>query len=153
MQGSTIIDIFLQSGGWGWLIAGLVLMGLELLAPGIFLIWIGLAALLTGAVVGLAGIGWQTAALVFAAFSVAGVFAGRRLTRRPADEPDPAIGLNARDRNLVGRIVRLEHAIASGQGQTRIDDSLWRVSGADLPAGTSVRIVGIEGTVLSVEKA
>ena len=40
-------------GPWGWVILGLVLIGGEVLAPGIFLLWLGLAALLTGAVVGL----------------------------------------------------------------------------------------------------
>ncbi len=147
-----MMGAFFQLGGWAWLIAGLVLMGLELLAPGVFLIWIGLAALLTGAAVGLTGMGWQAAALVFAALAVLAVVIGRSLTRRARDEPDPAMDLNARDRNLVGRVVRLERAIAGGLGQVRIDDSLWRVSGEDMPSGSSVRITRVEGTMLWVEK-
>ncbi|MGL4976323.1 MAG: NfeD family protein, partial [Bosea sp. (in: a-proteobacteria)] len=94
-----MIDSFFQLGGWAWLIAGLVLMGLELLLPGVFLIWIGLAALVTGAIVGLTGISWQLAALIFAALSLFSVFLGRKLTQKPADERNPAQGLNARDRN------------------------------------------------------
>jgi membrane protein implicated in regulation of membrane protease activity len=148
-----MIDSFFQLGGWAWLIAGLVLMGLELLLPGVFLIWIGLAALVTGAIVGLTGISWQIAALIFAALALPSVFIGQKLMQKPADELDPAQGLNARDRNLIGRVLRLERPIADGQGQVRIDDSLWRVAGEDLPSGTSVKVVRVEGTVLWVEKA
>ncbi|MGL4975110.1 MAG: NfeD family protein, partial [Bosea sp. (in: a-proteobacteria)] len=74
-------------------------------------------------------------------------------TQKPADERNPAQGLNARDRNLIGRVVRLERPIADGQGQVRIDDSLWRVTGEDLPSGMSVKVIRVEGTMLWVEKA
>ena len=60
----------LQSlGPWSWVVLGLVLMGLELLAPGVFLIWLGLAAVLTGLLDAALGLSWQTAWLVFAALA------------------------------------------------------------------------------------
>lgn len=140
-------------GPWAWVILGLVLIGGEVLAPGIFLLWLGLAALLTGAVVGLVDLGWQAAALVFAGFSLVAVFAGRLLTRRKDEEPDPATGLNDRGRRLIGRVFRLEATMTGGEGRIRIDDSSWRVTGPELLAGSEVRVVRVDGATLVVEKA
>jgi membrane protein implicated in regulation of membrane protease activity len=143
----------LPFGPWGWVILGLVLIGGEVLAPGIFLLWLGLAALLTGAVVGLVDFGWQTAALVFAGLSLVAVFAGRLLTRRKEEEPDAATGLNDRGRRLIGRVFRLEATMTGGEGRIRIDDSSWRVTGPELLAGSEVRVVRVDGATLVVEKA
>ncbi|MBA4270857.1 MAG: NfeD family protein [Bosea sp. (in: a-proteobacteria)] len=140
-------------GPWGWVILGLVLIGGEVLAPGIFLLWLGLAALLTGAVVGLVDLGWQAAALVFAGLSLVAVFTGRLLTRRKDEEPDAATGLNDRGRRLIGRVFRLEATMTGGEGRIRVDDSSWRVTGPELLAGSEVRVVRVDGATLVVEKA
>ncbi|AOG07828.1 MULTISPECIES: NfeD family protein [unclassified Bosea (in: a-proteobacteria)] len=140
-------------GPWGWVILGLVLIGGEVLAPGIFLLWLGLAALLTGAVVGLVDLGWQAAALIFAGLSLVAVFTGRLLTRRKDEEPDAATGLNDRGRRLIGRVFRLEATMTGGEGRIRVDDSSWRVTGPELLAGSEVRVVRVDGATLVVEKA
>ncbi|WP_439498009.1 NfeD family protein [Bosea sp. (in: a-proteobacteria)] len=144
---------FASLGGWGWVVIGLVLIGSELMAPGIFLIWLGLAALLTGLVVGLFDLGWQAAALVFAALAIASVIAGRLLTRRRTDEPDLAQGLNDRGRQLIGKVYRLEATMTGGEGRIRVGDSSWRITGPELLAGTEVKVVRVEGATLVVEKA
>lgn len=148
-----MLDWFPNLGGWSWAILGLVLVGGEMLAPGIFLIWLGLAALLTGALVGLFGIGWQAAMLVFAIFAGASVLAGRFLTRRKGEEPDAATGLNDRGRQLIGRVFRLETTMTDGEGRVRVGDSSWRIVGPELLAGAEVRVVRVEGSTLVVEKA
>ncbi|PTM41187.1 NfeD family protein [Bosea sp. 124] len=140
-------------GAWGWVILGLVLIGGEVFAPGIFLLWLGLAALLTGAVVGLVNIGWEAAALVFAGFSLVSVVVGRLLTRRKGEEPDAATGLNDRGRQLIGKVFRLEATMAGGEGRIRVGDSSWRVTGPELLAGSEIRVVRVEGATLVVEKA
>lgn len=147
------MDWIASLGGWGWLILGLLLIGGELLAPGIFLLWLGLAALVTGAVVGLTGMAWQGALLVFAALSLASVLAGRALTRRRGEEPDIASGLNDRGRQLVGKVFKLEATMQGGEGRIRVGDSSWRVTGPELLAGTEIRVVRVEGATLVVEKA
>lgn len=144
---------FASLGGWSWVVVGLVLIGGELMAPGVFLIWLGLAALLTGLFVGLFDLGWQAAALVFAALSIASVIAGRLLTRRRSDEPDLAQGLNDRGRQLVGKVFRLEATMTGGEGRIRVGDSSWRITGPELLAGTEVRVVRVDGATLVVEKA
>lgn len=140
-------------GGWSWVILGLVLIGGEVLAPGVFLIWFGLAALLTGAVVGLTDIGWQIAALVFAGFSLVTVLVGRLLMRHKSEEPDAATGLNDRGRQLIGKVFKLEATMLGGEGRIRVGDSSWRVTGPELLAGSDVKVVGVEGATLLVEKA
>lgn len=148
-----MIAAIVSLGPWSWIIAGLVFMGIELLAPGLFFIWLGLAALGTGLVVAAFGLGWPQAALLFAALAVAAVLAGRALMRRKGTEPDAATNLNALSRDLIGRTVRLDEAIENGQGRIRIGDTVWRAMGEDAPTGASVVIVRLDGTALVVERA
>jgi inner membrane protein len=138
-------------GAWAWIILGLVLIGLELLAPGVFLLWLGLAAILTGLADAALDLSWQASALVFAGFSVAAVILGR-MVMRPNTQHDTQAGLlNQRGQALVGRVFTLETPIKDGEGRIRVDDSSWRVTGADRFAGAKVRVVRVEGTTLVVD--
>ena len=129
---------------WIWVLSGLVLMGLELAAPGIFLIWLGIAAVLTGLAAVAASLPWQAQALLFSALSVAAVVLASRLDRRHV-----AV-LNRADRGLIGREGVLPEPIRDGAGRIRFDDTLWRITGPDLPTGARVRVTGMDGTVLRV---
>jgi inner membrane protein len=140
-------------GPWSWVVLGLGLMGLELLAPGAFLLWLGFAAVLTGMLDWWLGLSWQAALLVFAALSVASVLAGRAMTRDRDAEDGARPPLNRRAQSLVGSVFTLEAPIAAGSGRIRVDDSSWRVVGPDAPAGASVRVVRVEGATLVVEAA
>ncbi|UTD27668.1 hypothetical protein DB459_12855 [Bradyrhizobium sp. WD16] len=137
-------------GGWGWLIAGLVLMGLEMLAPGVFLFWLGLASFLVGLLSFLVAWSWQWQLVGFAVFALAAVPLWRRLGRPRQDATDQPY-LNRRADALVGRVFTLERPIIDGAGIVRIDDTVWRVSGPDAPAGSRVRIVAADGASLKVE--
>ena len=145
--------VFQSLGPWSWIIVGLVLMGLELLAPGVFLIWLGLAAVLTGLLDAVLGLSWQTAWLVFAGLAVIAVIVARRLMRSRDEDEGTEPFLNRRGHALVGRVFALETAIVEGSGRIRVDDSSWRVAGPDMPIGRHVRVVRIEGTTLVVEAA
>lgn len=138
-------------GAWTWIIGGMVLMGIELLAPGLFFIWLGLAALATGLIVAATGLGWGPAGILFSALAAASVFAGRALTRRKASEPDSADHLNALSRDLIGKVVRLDQAIINGEGRVRIGDKVWRAHGEDAAAGVQVKITRLDGSALVVE--
>jgi len=144
--------IYSGLGPWTWIIVGLLVMGLELVVPGAFMIWLGLAAVATGIVAALFDLGWQAGMLVYAVLALAAVGLGRWLTRNPrqgAAEPEPE--LNRSDRMLIGRSLRLETPIVDGIGRVRVDDSSWRVTGPDLPAGERVRVIGMDGATLEVE--
>ncbi|MGP9814628.1 NfeD family protein [Rhodopseudomonas sp. NSM] len=150
-----MIDVLISLGSWNWLIVGFVLMALELLAPGVFLFWLGLAALLTGvatfALASVLALSWQAQALLFAALAVAAVPLWRRMARGGTAESGTTNPfLNRRSDALVGRVFTLEKPIEGGVGTVRIDDTFWRVTGPDAPAGSRVKIVHADGVNLIV---
>ncbi|MEH2472288.1 membrane protein implicated in regulation of membrane protease activity [Nitrobacteraceae bacterium AZCC 2161] len=143
-------EMFATLGTWNWLIFGLLLMALELLAPGVFLFWLGLAALLVGLLSFVFHPSWQAQILLFAVFAAAAVPLWRRVARqKPGANPNPF--LNKRSDALVGRVCTLEKPIIDGSGTVRIDDTVWRVAGPDAPAGSRVRIVRADGASLTVD--
>ena len=146
-------EMFKTLGTWNWLIFGFILMALELAAPGVFLFWLGLSALLVGLLSFLIQPSWQTQLLMFAVFSVAAVPLWRRFafTSRSASTSNPF--LNKRTDAMVGREFTLEKPIINGTGTVRIDDTIWRVAGPDAPAGSRVRIVQADGASLTVAAA
>lgn len=135
---------------WAWLIAGLVLVGLETLAPGVFLVWLGIAAILTGIVDYLLTLSWQASLVTFAALALVSVAAGRFATGARGRSGMGSM-LNRRGDALVGRRFTLDQPIAGGEGRVRVDDSVWRVVGPDLPAGAVVHVARIEGATLVVD--
>ena len=137
-------------GAWNWLILGLALMILELIAPGVFMFWLGLAALLTGLVAFVAEPSWQIQILVLAFFTAAAVPLWRKFARHRSSASDSNPFLNRRTDALVGREFTLEKPIIEGDGTVRIDDTIWRVRGPDVPAGSKVRIVSADGVLLTV---
>ena len=146
-------EMFVTLGTWNWLIFGVVLMALELAAPGIFLFWLGLAALLVGLTSFALDLSWQMQILLFALFAAAAVPLWRRLARNSAAVSLSNPFLNRRADALVGRVFTLEKPIVDGSGTVRIDDTIWRVAGPDVPAGSRVRIVRADGASLTVAAA
>ncbi len=146
-----MVDFFASLGVWDWFIAGGVLLVLEALAPGVFMFWLALAAMLVGAVSMYLDLSWQTQFILFAIFSVLMIPLWRRLSFGSAHTDQPF--LNCRADALVGRIFTLERPIVDGAGTVRVDDSVWRITGRDLPAGRRVKVIGVQGTALHVELA
>lgn len=137
---------------WNWWLLGLTLILLEMLVPGVFLLWIGLAALGTGLVVmllpELSG-PWQW--VLFTGLTVALLAVGWFYFRRhPPASANPL--LNRRGQQYVGRVFTLNEPIVNGRGKLRVDDTVWKVEGADCPAGVQVRVTGVDGVMLRVER-
>jgi membrane protein implicated in regulation of membrane protease activity len=145
-----------ELGSWSWIVLGLLLMILEVVAPGIFFLWFGIAALIVGVLAILLGstasFNWEVQIILFLLLSIASVLIGRRLVGATDVESDEPL-LNRRAEQLIGQVVTLEEATINGRGRARIGDSLWRVTGPDMPAGTSVKITGIDQGTLTVEAA
>lgn len=146
-----IAEAFRSLGAWAWIILGLVLMGVELVAPGAFFVWLGLAAIATGLLDAAFGLSWQAAFLVFALLSVVAVVLGRMISRSGPEPDNQAPHLSQRGQSLVGRVFVLETPIKDGEGRIRVDDSSWRVTGVDRFAGAKVRVVRVEGSTLVVD--
>ena len=135
---------------WIWFAVGLVLAGLEMVVPGVYLIWLAVAALVTGAIVLVSAppVMMQVVCFIFLAL-IAAFSAKRWLRDQPIVSSDPL--LNNRLGRLVGQTARVTEAIESGCGRVRVGDGEWLARGPDLAMGERVRIVGNDGSQLLVE--
>lgn len=151
---SAIASFVATLGPWTWVIFGALLMALEVVVPGVYFAWFGIAAVVVGALVFAAGDAltqpWQL--VLFATISVAAVLAVRRFANLQGVESEDR-DLNQRSAQYFGRVVVVEDAISGGRGRVRVGDTLWPASGADAPKGARVRITGAHGTVFTVEPA
>ena len=145
--------MFSTLGSWNWLIFGFILMALELLAPGVFLFWLGLSSLLVGLVSFAINPSWQAQLLMFAVFAAAAVPAWRHFAKSAGSRSQSNPFLNRRTEAMIGREFTLEKPIVDGTGTVRIDDTIWRVAGPDAPAGSRVRIIQADGASLTVAAA
>lgn len=153
MNDNDIVAFLSRLQFWHWMILGLGLAVIEVLAPGTFFLWLGIAAAVTGLVLLIfPGLGWEIQLLLFGVLSVA-IVVGWRLYQKRHPTPSDDSTLNRRGEQYVGRVFVLAEAIANGRGTVKVGDSLWRAAGPDLPAGARVKVTGIAGTVLQVEKA
>lgn len=136
-----------------WLVLGIALMVAELFNPGAFLLWLGLGALLTAVTVlaapGLALV-WQV--VVFGLLSLGAILGYRQWRRRhPRIEASDHPLLNRRAAQFVGQVYTLAEPMVDGRGRLKIGDAYWALAGADLAAGTRVRVVATDGVVLQVQ--
>lgn len=143
-------DFVISLGAWRWFVLGLVLLGLELVAPGTLLLWLGIAAVAVGLLAFAIDPGWQIEIMLFAVLGLLAAigwwFYGRPDNAAASDRPM----LNRRAERHVGKVFMLDQPIVNGEGRVRIDDTIWRVSGPDLPAGARVKVTAAEGTTLVV---
>jgi inner membrane protein len=147
----VIVDFVRGLGAWAWIIGGVILLALEIAAPGNVFMWFGVAAVLTGVLSLFTDLGWQIDLIVFGGLSLILVIVGRRYFARRSESADPL--LNRRAESLVGRVYVLSEPIVGGIGRVRVNDANWRINGPDLPSGTPIKVVGHDGAVLTVARA
>ena len=137
---------------WHWMVLAGVMVLLELATPAFFFAWLALGAFVTAAVVWFVPqLVWQVQAMIFALAAGLAVLAWFRFRPKPVATTEP--GLNRRAASLIGTRTTLEQAMSNGRGRARLGDTTWPVSGPDLPAGSAVTVVGVDGTRLLVEPA
>ncbi|EOI3504800.1 NfeD family protein [Cronobacter dublinensis] len=134
-----------------WLCLGGLLLAAEMLVGNGFLLWSGVAAVATGLLAWLLPMGWEWQGVSFALLMLVAVWLWwRLLSRRAGPRPDNA--LNQRGNQLVGQRFTLTQALINGRGQLTVGDSVWPViADSDLPAGTAVEVVAIDGIRLRVQ--
>ncbi len=145
-------DLFAQLGPWTWIIVGLILLVLEIFVavPGSLFLFTGIAALIVGASALFFDWAWQFQLVGFAVLSLVLVIFGRRYFARQEVEAKDQ-GLNERGSRLIGHVYTLSEPIVNGSGRVRVGDSTWGVSGLDMPSGTRVKVVAVDGATLRVE--
>lgn len=138
---------------WIWLAIGVALLIGEVLIPGVFLLWIGLAGLATGFVVAVASdLSFEVQGMLFAIFSIVSVFVGRNIMKKTPEESAEAPNLNKKGAAMVGKNYVLASAIVNGQGRVNVGDTVWAATGQDMPEGTLVTVDQVNGTKLHVVK-
>ena len=148
-----MVEWISENSAWFWLIVGTLLLVGEMLIPGIYMLWIGVAAIMTALIVSLfSDMSFMWQALVFAALGLIFILVTRRYLKLNPLETDNS-ELNRRGARHLGKVYTLVDAIEDGTGRVKIGDTLWTVNGPDLPSGDRVRIVQVEGATLTVEAA
>ena len=149
-----MIDVIRSLGAWSWIILGGILLAVELIAPGTFVLWLGVSAILVGLISFVIDWNWQEQGVGFVILAVASLVMWWRLIRpakRDEDASDQPF-LNRGAKGFVGREFTLEKPIVDGAGAVRMGDTIWRVTGPDCAAGSRVRIARAEGATLFVER-
>jgi membrane protein implicated in regulation of membrane protease activity len=145
----NLANFFMNYGPWAWIVAGIVLLGLELVASGGVLLWLGVAGIVTGVLSLLVPLDWPVEGLIFGVVALVSIVLWLRFLRGRTPRTDRPY-LNRRADRFIGHEALLDEAISEGFGRVVLGDTVWRVAGPDLPVGTRVRIVGSEGAVLKV---
>lgn len=138
---------------WYWWVISVLLLVIELLAPGFFFLWMSAAAFVTGALLLLVpSLSMEMQIFVFSVLSVISIAVWRFYIKKyPLISDHPL--LNKRSSQYVGRVFTLEAPIVNGEGKIKVDDSIWKVRGEDCDGSTKVKVVGVDGTILLVQKA
>ncbi len=144
----TILNFF---GPWTWFIIALALLLLELFVAGVFFIWLGAAAIVTGLIDIFVPMSWQIELAVFAGLTVLFVLIGRPIVMKRINMETDRPNLNNRNQNFIGQRYQLVEPVKGGRGTLKINDTLWRIRGADLPRGAWVKITAIDGLELVYE--
>ncbi|MGQ9707673.1 MAG: NfeD family protein [bacterium] len=131
-----------------WIIIGLVLAALEMVVPGLVIIWFGLAAVITG-IIALFIHNPVVHYIAFVVFSGLGVFLaqwiGKKITR-PEPEPVGALRLSGAH-GLVVQDIRPPEP-----GRVKVTGEEWLAeSNQTIATGTRVRVLRVDGTHLIVE--
>jgi inner membrane protein len=136
--------------GWIWAIAGVLLLIAEIIAPGFFLVFVGVAAIATGLFTILFGLGTAPQLILFAIYAGLAVMIGKRWYGEPHNI-DHGLKLNEPAKRLIGKTVVTVTPVDDHGGRVRVGDGEWNARGGPAEAGERVTITGVEGNCLTVE--
>lgn len=145
-------DLISRYNSQAWLILGIVLLALEMLIPGSFLLWFAFGAMATALLVVFFPLAVWVQLIIFSVLSLIGLLFFRTLLVDLLKGEAEADNLHDRVQSLIGEEYSLARPIKNGRGVLRVGDSDWRCKGPDLEAGTKVRVKGAKGSLLIVEK-
>ena len=136
--------------GWVWAIGGVLLLIAEIVAPGFFLIFVGVAAILTGLFTLLFDLGTAPQLILFAIYSVLAVLIGKRWYGEPHGG-DQRHAINEPAKRLVGKTVTAVTQVDDHAGRVRVGDGEWNARGGPAAAGERLTVTSVEGNCLIVE--
>ncbi|MGY5539861.1 NfeD family protein [Vibrio brasiliensis] len=138
---------------WHWLALGLVLLAFELLGTAGYLLWLGLSAMVVGALLTLIPMSWQLQWVSFGVFSLVTTWLWWRRQFKSDKSSDAHRDLNQKNKQLIGQTVRLEQDFPAGKGRIKLGDTTWTAkSDVDLEADTLVEVTHVDGIILTISK-
>ena len=147
-------ETFYNPTFWHWLVLGCVFLGLEIIVPGAFFLWLSIATAASALLKFLVpDLSWAVQFVAFSVFCIASLFAWKHFAKDSQEIETDQPNLNQRGQAYKGRILVVSHAIENGVGKVRVADSQWKVTGADAPIGTKVKVIEVNGSVFAVEPA
>ena len=142
-------ELFSHVVHWTWWIIAVVLIILEVSAPGTFFLWMGASAGIVGvALLLFPELTWELQLTLFATLSIVTILLSRRYLQKNKGVHSK---LSQRGKRYIGRTVTVAETITNGIRKVRIEDTLWRARGVDTVIGQQVKIVAIEGATFEVE--
>ncbi|GGZ92799.1 NfeD family protein [Ignatzschineria ureiclastica] len=135
-----------------WLILGAILILLEMLVPGVFLFWLGIAALIVGALLHFFTFSVMMQILLFAILSIITVLIGIKTYKRGEKDIRSQDPNQVRGAEYIGKIYTITTAVEEGEGRLPLGDSVWRIAGENIPAGSKIRITKVTGNTLNYER-
>ncbi len=147
-----MLELLQNINHWHWFSTGLILLALELLGTGGYLLWFGIAAVEIGAITMLFPIGWQAQWSLFVVQSLLCTWLWSKYQNARDKLADQNSTLNKRHAQLMGANVELLDDVHSGVSHIKLNDSIWQVRcSQELKAGSKVTIVGEEDASLTVK--
>ena len=137
---------------WHWFVLAIILVIIEVVAPGSFFLWMGLGAAVTGLALLLSpelGFSWQV--LIFCLAAIAGLIIGRHFFRKNA-ESEEDFGLNERGNQMIGKTFVVAEDFTGGRGKIKVGDSLWIANGPDVKKDEVVRVTEVSGVAATIER-
>ena len=146
-----MIELMQQVTHWHWLAFGLALLCLEILGTAGYFLWLGLSALIVGALLSVLPLGWQMQWLSFASFSLITTWLWWRYQRTKDHHDDKTNTLNRRTQQLIGECVVLTEPFPEGKGRIHLGDSSWTaISEQAFAAGSRVEVYKVDGINLYI---
>jgi len=146
-----MVEVIYQLSTWHWLSMGIIFIILEMISPGFYLLWFGIAAFLVGLLLSLfPEMSWKIQVFLFSILSIVSVYIGQSILKKQQDDPNAPV-LNQRAAQYIGRTFTLVNPIIDQRGSINVDDTIWRIAGEDAEIGTKIKITGIDGTLLTVD--
>lgn len=148
-----MIELLDSINHWHWLAFGLALLALELLGTAGYFLWLGLSALIVGALLTFIPMSWQLQWVSFAVFSLVTTWLWWRKQFKKDKQGDTNRDLNQKHKQLIGQTLVLEEDFPTGKGRIKLGDTTWTAqSSQDLKAGAIVEVQEVNGIVLTINE-
>ena len=136
---------------WHWWVLAVFLLTVEIIAPGLFFLWLSIASVIVGTIFLLIpSTSIEAQLIIFSIVSIISVLGWRYYGIQTNADTDHPL-LNERGAQYIGRSFALIEAIENGRGKIKAGDSIWTVVGEDCPLGTNVEVVEVNGTLFKVK--